>query len=262
MNTWNSSFVHSHYEKQALGFITNIDSEIRLQPPIIASKIRELVSELNASPSSPTTLKQAQDLAASAPASKFPYLKSTFGCVAQWLSELGKKEELEALLRYADEKLYGKWENGGYFYRRYDEQKGEDWTHMDPFSGNSGVAYGRLNVEGGQKKMWEEPWTGKLLESRPWVDGLELESGVDVLRGLWDEEEEVLVVTGRTWDGRTVESEVVARNLGAGEWAAFIDGVFLKQNHVLEKGGLDISVVFGGDEVDVVFKRQKTNGEL
>ncbi|TVY82804.1 Linalool dehydratase/isomerase [Lachnellula suecica] len=256
MNTWNSNFVHNNYDRQALGFITKVDGEIRLQRNTVASAIRKLVSEDNTSPSSLSTLEKAQDIAAQAPPSPFLYVTPTYGYVTQWLSELGKKKELEALLQYADEKLYGTWENGGYFYKRFDGHGGNDWTFMDPFSGNGGIPYSTLNVKNGQKKMWEEPWTRSMLEERPWVDGAGLESG-----GVWDAELGILLVTGRTWDGSLAKLELTARNLKAGEWAAFVGGRCLETRSLGPKADFEVFAEFGGDEVDVVFKLMDIHGE-
>lgn len=72
---------------------------------------------------------------------------------------------------------------------------------MEAFTGNGGIAYARLNVLDGQRKMWERPWTKEEVEGTPWVDGVALESGVDLLRGVWDEEKSMMVMTVRSWDG-------------------------------------------------------------
>jgi hypothetical protein len=60
----------------------------------------------------------------------------------------------------------------------------EEWNllHVDPLSGNAGIGYARLEVENGQKKMWESPRTSDLLAGRPWVDGLNYADGIDFLR--------------------------------------------------------------------------------
>jgi hypothetical protein len=63
------------------------------------------------------------------------------------------------------------------------------------------LPYGRLNVEDGQKNMWEKPWSADDVAKRPWVDGIDLTDGVDVLRGAWVEEQRAMVLTVRSWDG-------------------------------------------------------------
>jgi hypothetical protein len=49
--------------------------------------------------------------------------------------------------------------------------------------------------------MWVEPWTPEQVDRAPFVGGLELGSGVDVLRGVWDEQRGAMILTIRTWDG-------------------------------------------------------------
>ncbi|KAL7924357.1 hypothetical protein ACQKWADRAFT_319456 [Trichoderma austrokoningii] len=226
MNTWNSEKVKSLYDSQSYGFITNIDGEVQLHEEKIALEYRKLVDTENA------------DRNDAAP---------TFGY----------KEELDGLLKYADKHLQPTWENGGLFYPRNDERTNEagEWTHMDPFSGNAAIGYARLNVADGQKTMWDNPRTRGHAVTQPWIDGIELDQGIDCLRGVWDREESALVLTMKTWDGRTVTETPVATNLPAGEWAVFVDGE-LVQFGTLE-GGCDLraEVRVGGEEVDVVFKR-------
>jgi hypothetical protein len=47
--------------------------------------------------------------------------------------------------------------------------------------------------------MWEKPWTPGHVSHYPFVDGLDLGSGVDFLRGVWDRKECAMVVTLRSW---------------------------------------------------------------
>jgi hypothetical protein len=257
MNSWNSEFVYSKYDQQALGFITNIDGEISLRPEPVARAIRKLVIDDGASATSSETLQEAVRIAAESPPSKFPFLAPIYGYVTEWLSELGKTAELEALIKYADENLNATWENGGYFYRRSDGQTSQtgDWTHMDPFSGNAGIPYSRLNIKDGQKIMWEEPWGSDTLAKRPWVDGVDLGSGVDLLRGVWDDEKELLLATARTWDGRKVILYFVARNLPIGNWGGFVNGVCKERKEIVNGGSFELSAEVAGEDVDVVFCR-------
>ncbi|KAJ5111254.1 hypothetical protein N7532_001789 [Penicillium argentinense] len=92
------------------------------------------------------------------------------------------------------------------------------WTHMDPFSENSAIGYARLNVEDGQKKMWEAPWTKDVIEKMPWVDGLDLSSEVDCLRGIWDASAQWLVTTLREWADRGTHVNFAVRNLPSNSW--------------------------------------------
>lgn len=283
MNTWNPQLVESLYPKQAHGFITNISGRIRLQPPVVANIFRRLTTE-SPNTSDQDKLAQAVSLAReqlAAPAANkpaFPFTKPIFGYVVEWLSELGRAEELEGLLAYADDHLHPTWENGGLYYPRNDTPfifaddsddeagDGVQWTHVDPFSGNAAIGYGRLNVPSGQRKMYESPWTRESLRTTPWIDNLHFVDplhGVSVLRGLWDEEANALVLTLKGWDfvGSTacpasVDVEPVARGLTQGKWAVYVDGELAEVKHLDGKDGegfgWNVSVK-KGQEVDVVF---------
>ena len=69
---------------------------------------------------------------------------------------------------------------------------------MDPFTGNAAIGYSRLNVPNGQRLMWEDPWTTDTLKERPFIDNVSLEQGIDILRGIWFEEYQAMVMTVRT----------------------------------------------------------------
>jgi Linalool dehydratase/isomerase len=205
MNSWNSEQVHSSYSSQSLGFLTRVSpTRVNINPPLLANTIRDLVHSGNLNPNDPSTLKRAKDIVAALPPKpQSLFQQPTFGYVAQWVSELGDTEALQGLLNHADQFMNPAWENGGLYYPRNDkrEDKEGNWVFVDPFTGNAAIGYSRLNVPGGQKAMWEKPWTKEEVETRPWVDGICFSDGVDVLRGMWIEEEEAMVLTLRTWDG-------------------------------------------------------------
>lgn len=257
MNTWNSDIVKSLYDQQVYGFITNIDGEVQLHEDRIAEEYRKLVETENADKNDAAVLARARETAAALPPSKFLFSRPTFGYVVQWLSELGKKEELDGLLKYANEHLQPTWENGGLFYPRNDTKTNEagEWTHMDPFSGNASIGYARLNVPDGQKLMWEKPRRRGYAATQPWIDGIDLGQGIDCLRGVWDGEESALVLTMKTWDGRRVDAAPVASNLPAGTWAVFVNEELVQQDVVKEGGELSVKVEVDGEEVNVVFQR-------
>jgi hypothetical protein len=268
MNSWNSNFVRKCYDNQALGFVTTIDGETRIQPPVVGNAYRKLVREDASGSLQPRelltrALEDAKSTAAEERAAKSPdkplslFNKPILGYVAQWLSELGRPE-CQGLLEFADNNLNPTWEDGGLFYPRNDEPMDANlqWTHVDPFSGNAAIAYARLNVEDGTKKWWDEPWTRDDVRARPWVDGVTLADGVDFLRGVWDVEENVVVVTMRAWDGSAKTVGPVFKDLAAGEWAVYVDDE-LRATHAVQHDGGEISTTFvvGGDDVSIVLKK-------
>jgi len=50
-----------------------------------------------------------------------------------------------------------------------------------------------------------------------------LDDGVDALRGLWDEERHVMVVSWLMWDGRVMSNKSVVRNLEEGCMVVCVD---------------------------------------
>ncbi|TVY78925.1 Linalool dehydratase/isomerase [Fusarium oxysporum f. sp. cubense] len=257
MNTWNSDLVKSLYDKQSLGFITVIDGQVRLHDPVVAGIYRDLMDADNISPHNAAVLAQARRMSKSVAPTKFPYSQPTFGYVVQWLSEMGRTVELQGLLDFADAKLRPTWENGGLYYPRNDARDDDsgEWAHMDPFSGNAGIGYARLNVTDGQKKMWDRPWTRDFLAIQPWIDNLDLSQGVDYLRGLWDRDEKALIVTMKSWNGDEATVEPIARNLERGTWVVYVNGKLVKCDTVGQSDSLSVAVTVGAEEVHVVFQR-------
>ncbi|KAK4250360.1 hypothetical protein C7999DRAFT_11921 [Corynascus novoguineensis] len=258
MNSWNSEFVRNSYGKQALGFITNIEGHIELHHPAIGSTIRRLAHEEGADPDSAEALQRARKrfLESSSPGPK--YMQPLFGYVTQWLSELGKAAEFGALLSYADAHFNPTWERGGLYYPRRDQVTDESgsWTSVDPFTGNAAIGYARLNVEDGQKKMWERPWTREMLAEHPWVDGIDLAQGVDCLRGCWAEEEQAMILTLRCWDDAEHDLKFSVRQLPAGHWGVYESGRLLHEYDISERETIDVSTIIRGEqEVDIVVVR-------
>ncbi|KIW29624.1 uncharacterized protein PV07_05427 [Cladophialophora immunda] len=255
MNTWNSKQVHSLYDSQVLGFLTNVDGKTRLQPTRVALGFRKLVLENGEDAHSVETLRKAREMSAQFVNPAFPFETPSWSSFAQMLSELGKEKELADLLDYADAHLNPTWENGGLFYPRNDKLFDDDYNmvHMEPHSGNSGIGYSRLNVKDGQKKMWEKPWTKDILAQRPWVNGLSFADGVDFLRGVWDEEARAMIITMKSWSGKDREVSLTAENLPRGDWAVYVDGTLKQTTTTVRDGeGVGVMVVVGQDEVDVV----------
>ncbi|KAK1572652.1 uncharacterized protein LY79DRAFT_707471 [Colletotrichum navitas] len=249
MNAWNSAFVRSHFDEQSLGYVTNTGGEVRLNQPSVAAEFRKLVKEHGASPTSRATLETARRNVKEAmradPAEGkkgFPYTKPTFGRRAEGAARVRRREPWS----YVGTR--------GLYYPRNDQRfDGElEWTHMDPFSGNAAIGYARLNVEDGQRIVWERPWTAEAVASRPYVDGVTLGDGVDFPRGDWDPASGLLVLTVRTWDGGAKAIRPVVKRLEPGPWDVFVGGE-LAVSRVLSAGediALDVQV--GGADLDIV----------
>ena len=241
----------------------NEEGKTRLQPTRIAQAYRHLVLAEGHDPNAIATLELARKNQNKFVSAAFPFETISWVTFLMMLSELGKKKELNDLLEFADTKLSPTWENGGLFYPRNDTLVDEegDFVHMEAHSGNSGIAYARLNVPDGQKIIWEKPWTRETLQDRPWVDGMGYADGVDFLRGEWDAEKNAVVVTMRSWDGKQKRANLVLRNLAEGEWAVYIDGKLKDQKHAKVGGSIAVEVTLGAKEVDVVVVAVETSDD-
>lgn len=262
MNSWNSELVHSSFPQQSLGFLTHApDGRINLNNERVAQAIRELAKDENMDPYAWETMLKAQEKSAqvAAPPST-PFPQPLFGYVAKWVSEVADPSTCDGLMNHADKYLSPTWERGGLFYPRNgtlaDEQG--NWTFVDPFTGNSAIAYARLNVQDGQKKMWEEPRTQEYFSRYPFVDGIGFESDIDFLRGNWDSEKEAMALTMRTWDGSTKTVELCIRNLPAGEYGIYRNGLLFNTQIVPGDGTtIDMPFEVGAEETDIVLFRAK-----
>jgi hypothetical protein len=224
MNTWNSELIQAGFNNHATGFITNIGSQVELQHPTVAGIYRAtMAQQRNVQDPSQVLQKAREFYMVNKSSTAVQYNQPTLGYVVKWLSELGKTTELDGLLTYIDNHLRPTWENGGLYYPRNDEPTDAEgrWTHMDPFSGNSAIGYARLNVENGQKNMWDFPWTREDLASRPWVDGIDFSQGVDCLRGTWVHRVCAMLITLREWAFRAMRVAFEVRNLPEGRWAIY-----------------------------------------
>ena len=252
MNTWNSDEVRARYDNHVLGFLTNIDGKTRLQATRVALAFRKLVLEESADPHSRDTLLRAHQICDKFISPVIPFETISWVTFTMMLSELGKKKELGDLLEYADDRLNPTWENGGLYYPRNDTLFDADYNliHMEPHSGNSGLAYARLNVEDGQKKMWDKPWTKQILKNRPYVDGVSFADGVDFLRGAWDESARAMVLTLKSWSGDTRRVAMQVKNLPKGNWAVYVNGEL--KDTTEDADLVEISEGVGGNEVDII----------
>lgn len=233
MNSWNSDFIHSSFEKQSRGFITKVDGRTEIHHPQVGLEIRRLIEEEGAPDDSKDTIEQARVNALKSDTKHRPFQKPIFGYVAKWLSELGKKEELESLLDHFDTNCSPTWEKGGLYYPRNDQVLNEigEWTFMDPFSGNAAIGYARLNIPNGQKLIWEKPWTKQSLAERPYVAGLHLAQGVDCLRGEWNADKRALIVTLKALE-TDVEGAWSVENLPEGRWGVYQGGKLVDERYV------------------------------
>ncbi|KAH8788934.1 hypothetical protein F5883DRAFT_533570 [Diaporthe sp. PMI_573] len=281
MNSWNSEYVHDWYPKLVKGHLTwHPDGRVNLNNILVASEIRaalksaeEGLDERSLTVSAETFAQAASkvqkgldggELRTPMGPSNAP---TTFGYTVQWVSEVApppadaERDVVVGLLKHADAYLNPTWERGGLFYPRKDgklQDNEGNWIGMDVYTGNAGIAYGRLNVRDGQKTMWEKPWAKDGHHATyPYVEGTDLSSGVDFLRGEWNEEVGAFAVTMRTWDGSKSRVDLKVNNLPAGLYGLYQSGELVHVRQVKAGGVVDVTAEVGVDEVDIVLVRQQ-----
>ncbi|KAM0418627.1 hypothetical protein ACHAPT_012430 [Fusarium lateritium] len=260
MNAWNPEVAHDTFKQQAVGFLASpVEGHVRVNHQPLALEIRDLVSNEGADPLSPSTYTRAQEILAfkdASPAMGFPLSSPVVGYAIQWVSEVGDQPTLDGMLSYVDANFAPQWDQGGLFYPARPKMDDDSLTAVDTFTGNAGIAYARLNVFDGQRKMYEEPWTGEYLSSKVFLDGVDLSSSVDFLRGIWDEEDQALVFTVRTWDGSTKQIQPKFSGFAKGSYGIYMENV-LQEVRDLEVHGdaIELDLTVTGQELDIVILR-------
>lgn len=119
-----------------------------------------------------------------------------FGWAAAWASEMGDAATLDRLLRFADLRLAPSWADGGLFYPRDDSSTDADGYHrlMDPLTGNSLLAFARLNVPDGLWGLYHVPENPRARTAPALVD---VDRDVEVTRAFIDEDGDLVATIAR-----------------------------------------------------------------
>jgi Linalool dehydratase/isomerase len=173
MNTWNREFVREHYPRQVADFL-------------VAG--RDGTLSVAAQPISYGDLVIDADT-------------NDFGWVAVWASEMGDRATLEGLLAHADRYMNPTWQGGALYYPRNDEKFDQDGhlIRMAPLTGNSLLAYARLNVEDGMWALYNQPWDRSHF-AEPLI--VERSDNVDITRAVFDRDTRQLNFTVALRDGQ------------------------------------------------------------
>jgi hypothetical protein len=80
----------------------------------------------------------------------------------------------------------------------------------------------------GQKKLWEKPWSNEKVAHMPCIHGVDISDGIEFLRAVWDNNNQSLVATLRTWySDITRQISVRANSLLKGLWEVAVNGVLV-----------------------------------
>ena len=259
MNGWNSKEVHELYPSQALGALTKRkDGRVNVERPEVAMILRQMAASGNGDPDDAETrdaaIKEANNKKGGF---RMPYTKPIFGLAAGWVSEVAPPATLDGMLKHADAYLNPLWNKGGLYYPRQDEAEDAEgnWLFTDPVTGNAAIGYARLNVPDGQKIMWNDAWTPEHVQCSVALENVSFSEGVDFLRCRWVKEAENgfsgLVLTMRTWDGKTSNIHPHITALPSGRYEVYVDGS-LTRTHVQDGvEALQLEIIVDGAEMDV-----------
>jgi hypothetical protein len=130
---------------------------------------------------------------------------------------------LQRLLTYADRFLNPVWQDRAYFYPRRDGWFDEHGrlSAMDPHTGNALLAYARLNVPDGLRKLYDKPWDESHFREPALVD---MPDELDVRGAQYDVDGASLLLNLRA--GETCARSVkigIANVWNRGEWTLHID---------------------------------------
>lgn len=235
MHAWNGDFVQSHYPAQSKAwFKRSADGLVSLRPPTVM-RAMEQAERLGQRP----VLSEDPAYTWSAP---------EFGFAAIWASEIGDQQVLDGLLRHADRYMQPTYERGGLYYPRNDKSWDEEgnMTYVDPLTGNVLIAYARLNVPHGLKKLYEQPFGAAHFAAPALVA---MAPRVDVLRALFTVDRQLqLSVRGRTAVPAATTLTISNVDPGA-SWVLLRDGAPVASSDRM--AGAGVAVCRDGDAITV-----------
>jgi hypothetical protein len=146
------------------------------------------------------------------------------GWAAACASEVGDADTLRRLLAYADRFLNPVWQDGAYFYQRRDGWFDQDGrlSAMDPHTGNALLAYARLNVPDGLRKLYAKPWDDAHFREPALVD---MSDDIDVYGARYYAEDASLWLNlSRSGNNGRAPNISIGNVWGRGDWTLQLDG--------------------------------------
>ncbi len=146
-----------------------------------------------------------------------PHPADNIAGIGYWLpyaAELGDRDTVERLLRFADAHLSPVWRDGRYYYPRNDDARiGPDGVLRlnSALQGNALIAFGRLNVGDGLLRLHNGGWSAANLQEPFLADVDYLAAGVAEAR--WDAPTRTLVAAFRPGPIASSRTEVSIRQL-------------------------------------------------
>ena len=146
-----------------------------------------------------------------------------FGWAAVFASEVGDEATLRGLLAYADRFLRPVRTDRSYYYGRHDEAFDAQGrlAAMDPHTGNALLAYARLNVPDGLRKLYDGPWTDAHFAEPALIA---MNPDLDIRRAWFDVRHNALALTLASPASPVKARLTIANAAGRGEPVLLRDG--------------------------------------
>ncbi|GGC60537.1 linalool dehydratase/isomerase domain-containing protein [Undibacterium terreum] len=232
MHAWNPDLVRSQYPRQsAEWFHRHADGRVSLLAPTVVAARRAAADS-----GVPVAL---QDTA-------YRWTAPEFGYAAMWASELGDEETLQGLLAHADACMEPTWEKGGLYYPRQDASWDGDGNmiYMDPLTGNTLLAYARLNVPGGLMHLYRQPFDEQHFAQPAMTD---MQPRLNVKRAVYDPERGLLLTVGGRRPVPTLAHLTISNAPVGKAWSLWRDGVLKASSDAVATG--DTVIEQRGDQL-------------
>ncbi|KAM0202729.1 hypothetical protein ACHAQD_011437 [Fusarium lateritium] len=181
-------------------------------------------------------------------------VKPISGYIAQMIPEVGDQTALYHHFDFVDTAYNSTWGNGGLFYPAA-KLRADNLRPMDSLSGNVGMTYAKLNVFNGQRKMYKQPWTKDYFSTSAFIE-IDLSSGVDFLRGTWNETLAPMAVTMRACCEEGKKVELHPSGLRRGKYIIFENRKLLGVYTINAKANIiQLKRRVTKDDLDIVIKR-------
>ncbi|KAI9034062.1 hypothetical protein DFJ74DRAFT_700453 [Hyaloraphidium curvatum] len=244
LNAWNPAASDALWPRQIAGWLkSDPEGTVRVCPPNVAAMRRARIEA--GEREDEVVIENEAEIAR-----KVPFVMPTLGYIAAGLSEKGPRDKLEGLLRYADRYLKPTMRDGGLYYPLNGTSYDSDGNpvFMDPLTGNAMLAYARLNVPDGMRKLYEGAW--KRDDPRwaePFLASAEPASAIDIVRCAYLRDRGALVFGLAAWSGE-VEATVAVGNVGE-KWELKKGEEALGKDAVLSMRGEDGELVLRSESM-------------
>jgi cytochrome oxidase Cu insertion factor (SCO1/SenC/PrrC family) len=227
MHSWNPDFVERNYERQRTKAL------VRHEDGTLSVKVRIIDGQSK----NTTLLLQGAE----------------FGWFAALAAEMGDETTLKGLLDYADNKFRPRYQDGGLLYPRNDnifDEHGQ-YSMNSPIQSNALLPLSRLNVTGGLKRLYDQPWGPKNRDHYGEPALTSVDFSIDVYRAVYDSKRRALLFDLAVYEPEMTGKVGISRVFGRGDWTLSRDGreIARGDSEALTKNALEKGIEQSGEEL-------------